>query len=214
MKKFPFFCFFIVLISFTFSFYFYPILPEKITIHWNFEGKADGYMSKNTGLFLFPIIMTFLTFLFFIIPEIDPLKENIKEFRKYYDNFILLFFLFLFLIHLQIILWNYGIKISPNLILPSGFGFLFFYTGILLEKTKRNWFIGIRTPWTLSKDKVWEKTHKIGSKLFKILGFIAFLSIFFSKYSLIIILSSSIFSIIFLFFYSYFLYKEERNEVN
>ncbi|MCS7181057.1 MAG: DUF1648 domain-containing protein, partial [bacterium] len=188
MRKIIFVYFIIILVSLGFSFYFYPILPEKIITHWNFEGKADGYMSKNTGLFLMPGIIAFLTVLFFIIPEIDPLKENIKKFRKYYDNFILLFILFLFLIHLQIILWNLGIKISPNLILSFGFSFLFFYTGILLEKSKRNWFIGIRTPWTLSSDNIWERINRIGSKLFKISGFIALTGIFIRNYFLIFIL--------------------------
>jgi len=58
-------------------------------------------------------------------------------------------------------------------------GILFYYCGILIENAKRNWFIGIRTPWTLSNEKVWERTHKIGGKLFKIAGLIAFLWYFF-----------------------------------
>jgi uncharacterized membrane protein len=58
----------------------------------------------------------------------------------------------MFSIHLQVILWNAGTEISPNITLPIGIGLLFFYIGILCENAKRNWFIGIRTPWTLSSE--------------------------------------------------------------
>ncbi|MGQ9811085.1 MAG: SdpI family protein [bacterium] len=79
-------------------------------------------------------------------------------------------FIFMLSIHFQVILWNVGNKISPNLTLQLGIGLLCFYIGILLKNAKRNWFIGIRTPWTVSSEKVWDETHKIAGKLFKIAG--------------------------------------------
>lgn len=93
-----------------------------------------------------PFILIGPTLLFVAIPRIDPLKLNIEKFRKYYDGFIVLFFVFMLSIHFQIILWNIGIEISPNVILPIGLGLLFFYVGVLCENAKRNWFIGIQNP--------------------------------------------------------------------
>ncbi len=87
-------------------------------------------------------------------------------------------FLSLCFIHFQVILWNLGIKISPSATLPIGIGILLLYIGILCENAKRNWFIDIRTPWTLSSERVWDKTHKIGGRLFKIAGVIAFVGVF------------------------------------
>jgi len=81
-----------------------------------------------------------------------------------------------------------GAGISPNAILPIGFGLLFFYTGILCGNAKRNWFIGIRTPWTLSSEIVWERTHRIGGKLFKAAGVTAFFGVFFQDHALFFIL--------------------------
>jgi len=199
----------IILLSFIISIYFYPQMPERIASHWNAQGQVDGYLSKFWGLFLMPFVLVGLALLFTAIPRIDPLKTNIEKFRKYYDGFIILFFIFMLSIHFQIILWNLGIEISPNIIVPIGIGFLFFYTGVLCDNAKRNWFIGIRTPWTLSSERVWDKTHKIGGKLFKIAGVIAFIGIFFERYAIFFILVPVFLLAIYTFIYSYFEYQKE-----
>jgi len=199
----------IILLSFIVGIYFYPQMPEKMASHWNAQGQVDGYMSKFWGLFLIPFILVGLTLFFTTIPKIDPLKANIEKFRRHYDGFIILFFIFMLSIHFQVILWNLGIKISSNVIVPIGIGILFFYVGILCENAKRNWFIGIRTPWTLSNKRVWEKTHKIGGKLFKIAGAIAFVGVFFQNYVLFFILVPVISVAAYTIIYSYIEYQKE-----
>lgn len=198
----------IILLSFIVGFYFYPQMPEKVASHWNAQGQVDGYMSKFWGLFLMPFILIGLGLLFIAIPRIDPLKANIEKFRKYYDGFIILFFIFMLSPYFWTILWNIGIKISPNVTLPIGLGLLFFYCGILCENAKRNWFIGIRTPWTLSSERVWDKTHKIGGKLFKIAGVVAFVGIFFQSYALFFLLVPVILVAAYTIIYSYFEYRK------
>lgn len=209
MKKTEIIIFAIALFSFIVGIYFYPQMPEEIASHWNAQGQADGYMSKFWGLFLMPIIIFGLDLLFVAILKTDPLKENIEKSRKYYDGFIILFSVFMLFIYLWTIMWNTGIKINPNAIFPIGFGILFYYLGILCENVKRNWFIGIKTPWTLSSDKVWEKTHKVGGKLFKIAGIIAFAGALFQNYAFLFILVPAIFVAVYTIFYSYFEYKKE-----
>lgn len=198
-----------ILFSFVIGIYFYPQMPEKMASHWNARGQVDGYMSKFWGLFLMPFVLIGLALLFTTIPRIDPLKANIKKFRKYYDEFIILFFIFMLSIHFQAILWNIGIKISPNVTAPIGFGILFFFIGILCENAKRNWFIGIKNPWTLSSERVWEKTHKIGGKLFKIAGVIAFVGVFFQSYALFFIFVPVISVAAYTIIYSYVEYQTE-----
>lgn len=199
----------IILLSFAVALYFYPQMPEEMASHWNAQGQVDDYTSKFWGLFLMPFILVGLGLLFILIPIIDPLKANIEKFRKYYDRFFILFFIFLLSVHFQVILWNLGIKISPNVTFPIGFGLLFFYLGILCENAKRNWFIGIRTPWTLSSERVWEKTHKIGGKLFKIAGVIILIGAFFQNYALFFILAPVILVAVYTIVYSYFEYQKE-----
>ncbi|MEM1674114.1 MAG: SdpI family protein [Candidatus Bathyarchaeia archaeon] len=187
----------------------YPLMPEKVASHWNVRGEVDGYLPKLWGLFLLPIIFTGVALLLIAVPRIDPLKENIMAFRKYYDGFIILFSLFLFSIHLQVILWNIGVRVSPATTVPIGVGLLFFYIGILCENSRRNWFIGIRTPWTLSSDRVWEKTHRLGGKLFKAAGVIAMLGALIQEHAFILILAPIIFAAAYTIVYSYVEYQKE-----
>lgn len=199
----------IIFSSFIIGFYFYPQMPEKMASHWDMQGQVDGYMSKFWGLFLMPLISIGLFLLFVLIPKIDPLKANIEKFRKYFDIFVVLIILFLFYIYLLTISWNLGFRFSMNQLLPPAMGILFYYLGILVEKAKRNWFIGIKTPWTLSSDRVWDKTHKIGGKLFKVAGAIAFLGIFFQDYAISFVIFPVILVAGYTIVYSYFEYQKE-----
>ncbi len=187
-------------------------MPEKIASHWNAQGQVNGYMSKFWGLFLMPFISAGLLLLFILIPRIDPLKQNIVKFRKYFNRFIVLIFLFLFYLYILTILWNLNIRFNMIQVLVPAFALLFFYSGILIENAKRNWFIGIRTPWTLSNEKVWDKTHRIGGKLFKICAIISLLGILFQKYAIWLLLLPVIFVTIYLFTYSYLEYHKTVNK--
>jgi len=198
-----------VLLFFVIGVWLYPQMPEQMAFHWNIRGEVDGYISKFAGVFLIPSIFTGLALLFAAVPRIDPLKANIEKFRKYYDGFVIIFSILLLSLYLQVALWNIGIRINPMILLSVGLGPLFFYIGVLCENSKRNWFIGIRTPWTLSSDNVWEKTHKVGGKLFKIAGIITFLGAFFPDYAFPSILIPVILIAAYTVTYSYFEYQKE-----
>ncbi|HII79612.1 MAG TPA: SdpI family protein [Methanosarcina sp.] len=202
----------LVLLSFILSIYFYPQVPEQMATHWNSQGEVNGYMSKLWGLFFMPLVITGIVIMFLTIPKIDPKKENIEKFRKYYDGFIVILVLFMVAVHLQILLWNAGIKISPNSVLPLGIGLLFYYIGILTENAERNWFIGIRTPWTLSSERVWKRTNRLGGKLIKIAGISAMLGAFFPEYAIYFILVPIIIVVGITVVYSYIEYQKEIKE--
>ncbi len=146
----------------------YPALPNQIASHWNAAGEANGFQSKFWGVFLVPAMMIVFFFLRLITLRIDPLKQNIESFKKYYDGFwigINVFFLYIYGLTLA---WNLGYRFNfTGMIIPA-MSVLFYGIGIMMEQSKRNWFMGIRTPWTLSSDIVWSKTHKLGGVLFKI----------------------------------------------
>ena len=210
MRKTELFILIAVIFSFIIGIYLYPNMPEQMASHWNAQGKVDDYMPRFWGVFLMPFMFVGLALLFIAIPRIDPLKKNIEKFRKHYDGFIIIFFIFMLLVYVQTILWNLGIEISPNHAFPILMGLLFFYIGILLENTKRNWFIGIKTPWTLSSEKVWNKTHKLGSKMFKIIGIIVLVGFLFQKYVTYFILVPILFVALYLVVYSYVEYQKEK----
>jgi uncharacterized membrane protein len=199
----------IILLSFAIGIYYYLQMPDKIASHWNAQGQVNGYMSKFWGLFLMPIISVGLLLLYILIPKIDPLKSNIQQFRKYYDGFMVLIIVFLFYLYLLTIFWNSGFRFNIITFLSPAFAILFYYAGILIENAKRNWFIGIRTPWTLSSDRVWDKTHKIGGKLFKIAGILALGAMFFETAAIFFIIVPVIVVSIYTVVYSYFEYQKE-----
>ena len=199
----------IALLSFVIGIYYYSQMPEQMASHWNAKGQVDDYLSRFWGLFLIPIALVPLALFFIVIPRIDPLRENIEKFRRYYDGFVILFMVFMVLVYFQTILWNIGIKLSPNLFLPIAAGIMFIGTGILVENTKQNWFIGIRTPWTMSSESVWDKTHRMAGKLFKTAGVISIVGILFQSQAVYFVVIPALLVAAYTVVYSYFEYKKE-----
>ena len=186
-------------------------LPDLMASHWNINDQVDGYMPKSLGVFLLPLITLGMLLLFLLIPAIDPLKANIAQFRATYNLFIMLMVAFLVYLYGLSLAWNLGytnFKMSGALL--PGLGLLFIFIGFLMRQAKRNYFIGIRTPWTLASDTVWEETHRVGSILFIISGVVAFVGGFFGGFAaLCFMLVPTMGSTIFLLIYSYVLYQRE-----
>ena len=187
----------------------YDELPDPVASHWGKDGEVDGYMDKFWGTFLIPIISIFLLVIFLVVPKIDPHKENIEEFRNIFNLFIFLFIFFLGYVWALTMLWHFREFNMNSAIIPA-IGLLYILIGYMLDSAKKNWFIGIRTPWTLSSDTVWEKTHAIGGKLFIASGVLAFGGILFEKYAVWFMLLPILGATAFLFIYSYLLYQEEN----
>ncbi|MFH0861774.1 MAG: DUF1648 domain-containing protein [Candidatus Altiarchaeota archaeon] len=190
----------------------YPQMPDSVASHWGAGGAVDGYMPKAWGVFMLPAITAVLLVLFAVIPVIDPLRDNIEAFRGYFDNFILLFASFMTAIYLQTLIWNLGYRINPMIVISAGLFALLYYTGIMLEHAKRNWSIGIRTPWTLSSDAVWVKTHKAGGRLFKVCGILALAGVFAPQFALILILAPVLLTAAYATVYSYIEFGKERKK--
>jgi len=202
-----------IILSFLLSIYFYPKLPESIASHWNMFGEADGYTSRIWGVLLMPIILVIALVLFILIPKIDPLRANIEKFRKYYDEFMVVVVLFFLYTHLLMLLWNIGIQFNMVQLLAPAFAVLLYYSAVATENAKRNWFIGIQTPWTLSSEKVWNKTHKLGGKLLKLAALISLLGVFIPSYAALLILIPIIIITVYVIFYSYVEYQKEAKRI-
>lgn len=185
--------------------------PDPMASHWNVNDQVDGYIPKFWGVFMMPLVNLGLFLLFLVIPLIDPLKANIAKFRGVFNVFIAFIIGYMTYVHALTLLWNLGYTDFGigNAMLPA-IGLLFIVIGFLIRRSKRNWFIGIRTPWTLSSDSVWDETHRIGGILFTISGVIAIVGGLFGGMVAFWSLLIPIFgSTIFLFVYSYVLYQRE-----
>jgi uncharacterized membrane protein len=186
-------------------------LPDQMASHWNANDQVDGTMSKFWGVFMMPLVTLGMMVLFLVVPNIDPLKANIAQFRETFNVFIVLIIAFMLYIHGLTLAWSLGFtnfKMSAAM-LPF-MGVLFIAIGFLLRKAKRNFFIGIRTPWTLSSDTVWNKTHQLGATLFMASGALAIIGGFFGGmiafwFLFVPLMGSTLFLVI----YSYVLYRRE-----
>lgn len=193
------------------SFQYYDAMPDYMASHWNAAGEVDGYMEKGVSLYLVPGIMLFVVLFFYIIPYIDPLRENIMKFEQYYEGFIFMIVLFLCYVHLLSLAWNLGYEFDMGRMMVPGLGVLFIYIGMMCGRCKQNWFIGIRTPWTLSSEQVWEKTHVLAEKVFIFLGALWIVLGILMPSLAPYLIGLVVLGALYLFVYSYLEYKKEKD---
>lgn len=199
----------LIVIIFSVAIYLYPYMPAKMPIHWNIRGEVDQLGSRFVGLFLIPLLTLGIYILISIIPKIAVYKKHIELFDKHLYGIKIAIVLFLSAIYIVTLLPTFGYKINVAYFILPIISALIFYVGYIIKFVKRNFFIGIRTPWTLSSGKVWDKTHKVGSVTFRINALIFLLAIFLPEYALWIILIPLIANILFLVVYSYWLYQKK-----
>jgi len=190
----------------------YPLLPEQVASHWGANDQVDGYMSRFWGVALMPLITLAMALLFLAIPAMDPLKENIAKFREAFNTFIVLIVAFMLYVHILTLIYNLGYTFRMSLALIPGLGLIFVFAGVMMAKAKRNYFIGIRTPWTLANDYVWDETHKLGSKLFIAAGILSVLTMFLGENGfwlmMVLILGAAFVPVV----YSYILFRRLANK--
>jgi uncharacterized membrane protein len=199
----------LIVISFIIGAYFYPQMPDRMMSHWDAAGQVNGDMGKFWALFLMPVITVLMYLMFLVIPKIDPLKKNIDKFRAYFDLFILMLVVFFFYVYMLTIAANLGYAFNMTSAMIPGVGVLFIFIGGMLQHAEKNWFIGIRTPWTLSSDKVWKKTHMLAGKLFQYGGALIILSILLDRLAFWVMIVVAVWAGLYPVVYSYFEYKKE-----
>lgn len=157
------------------SWYLYPQLHAVMAMHWNFRGDVNGTMPKIVGAYLMPGIALCLLALLSWLPLTDPFRENVRAFRHVYGALVSVIVAALTVIHVGALLINIGVPLSPEALVLVTIGLMFAGIGFILPYVKRNWFIGIRTPWTLSSDDIWNRTHRVSGVVFQFLGVFAIL---------------------------------------
>lgn len=188
--------------------YLYPRMEERVAIHWGLNGEADGYGSKFLGLFLVPIISAVILPLFLALPRIDPSK-GIHRFRAGYDWFVLGFVVFMAYVQGIALAWNLGLRLNMMRMLAPALGAMFYGIGTLMGRSRLNWFVGIRTPWTLSDERVWDATHDLGGRLFKACGILAVIGVLAEGWlALAIIMVPVLFAGVYLIYFSYSKYMK------
>jgi uncharacterized membrane protein len=152
----------------------YPYLPLQMPTHWNIHGQVDGYGAKSWAAFLGPGFMVFMLVLFRVLPWLSPKRFEVDTFVSTYLYMMVVLLAFFAYIH-GLSLWA-GLR-GPWDISRAIFGgvcLLFALLGNVLGKVRRNFWIGVRTPWTLADERVWYATHRFAAKTFVAGGLAAF----------------------------------------
>ncbi|HEV8381307.1 MAG TPA: SdpI family protein [Gemmatimonadales bacterium] len=150
----------------------YPQLPPTVATHWNLRGTPDGFSSRGVAVAIIPGVILLMMGLFNVLPKVDPKRENYARFIGTYWLIANAVILFLLVAHGMIIATGLGYAVKVDRLMPIGVGLLFIILGNYLTRVEPNWFVGIRTPWTLSSDTVWRKTHRTGGGLMVLGGLV------------------------------------------
>ncbi|MDC7723277.1 SdpI family protein [Priestia megaterium] len=189
-----------------------PHLPATMPIHWGANGEADGFATKINAMILTVGIMVLIYFIIAFVPRIDPRKENYKYFSKTYNIVLNAVLLLFFFVNMSTILQGLGYNVPMSYIAPIMAGLVFIIIGNYLQRVRSNYFMGIRTPWTLSNEIVWKKTHRLSGKLFFIGGLLILISAFLPDgYKSVIMWGSIVLCVAVPYLYSYLAYKKEMN---
>ena len=170
----------------------------RLPVHWGVDGQPDSYGSKLEALFLVPLITALLVPIFYYLPNIDPrrlnLAQSIKAFRITWGGLLLVMAV-----------------VDIGLIVPIMVGVMFVAIGNYMGKIRSNYMFGIRTPWTLTSELSWNKTHRLGGKIFMLIGVFLMVTGFLTPQAwwFYVLIGSILLMVVFLFAYSYLVWKQD-----
>jgi len=193
---------------------------EQYPVHWNAQGEPDGFGSRKVvgiNLVMFPMMSVLMTALFYLMPKIEPLRQNLEDSRRAYHTVWMLTLGFLIIVG-AFIAWAYmspdeaKMRTSPRVVV-IGISLLFIGVGNVMGKVRQNFMFGIRTPWTLSSELSWEKTHRLGARGFVAAGFASGLTaIILPRQAFLIMMLSVLAVVLFSLVYSYRVWKSDPNK--
>jgi uncharacterized membrane protein len=183
----------------------YPQMPEVVPTHWNIHGVADGHMAKPLGPFVLPLTMVGVLAIFALVRAISPREAPVERFARAYSILASAVLGFLLVLTFVAALIATGTPVNMTKVVMVAVGVLFVVIGNFMGKVTRNYFVGIRTPWTLSNDEVWYRTHRLGGKVFVVSGLAVILAVMLGQMALAlpVLLAAAAIPVV----YSYLVYR-------
>ncbi len=149
-----------------------PHLPTRVPTHWNAAGQANGWSSPLVAVLTPPVIALGIWLLLLFLPTIDPRQRNYAAFASLYRGIRLGLVLLMALVEALTLTGPLGHPVHVALVLPLAVAALIVFLGNSLGRVRSNYFVGIRTPWTLSDPEVWRRTHRFAAPLFVLGGLV------------------------------------------
>lgn len=153
-------------------------LPDRIPTHWNLRGEVDGWSGRFTGAFMAPMIGLAVWLLLPALRRLDPRKANYERFRDTFFVIVNCVVLFIAAVHALMLGAALGLPIDMTRAVFGLIGLAFIVLGNFLPRIRSNWWMGVRTPWTLENERVWRETHRLAGWTFVGGGAMALLSMF------------------------------------
>jgi len=155
---------------FVFAFWIYPRLPAMVPGHWNLQGEIDRYYPKTFGAFFAPLLTVGLYLLMLFLPLIDPRRDNYERFAGAYTFMRWGLVIFLAIIYGISIMAALGYGLDVALLIKGLVAILFIVIGNFMGQFRHNYFVGIKTPWTLANEEVWRRTHRLSGRIWVVCG--------------------------------------------
>ena len=199
----------LVLAAWLITAYFWPRLPDPMPIHWGVSGRPDDWAPLPWGALVGPLTATGIYVLFLVIPRLDPRRAHVESFARVYD--ILKTAIVAFMVLITYLSLSAAVSQSALLdtrVISAAAGLLFVVLGNYMPKLRSNFFVGVRTPWTLSNEEVWERTHRLSGKIMVLLGLAMMISGWLAPaWQVAVVIGGSLAFAAFAMGYSYWLYR-------
>jgi uncharacterized membrane protein len=191
----------------------YPYLPDQVPGHWNIHGEVDAYYPRWFGAFFAPLLAICLYLLMLFMPIIDPRRENYARFAQTYTFLRWVIVLFTGILWVITILVALGYLINVSLVVKATVAVLLIVIGNFMGQFRHNYFVGIKTPWTLASEEVWNRTHRISARLWVLGGMVCLIMSFFQgTFSAVIYLISILIMVILPIVYSFLLFAKHNKK--
>jgi uncharacterized membrane protein len=186
-------------------------LTATVPIHWDAEGNPNGYGPALLGFLLVPAITIGIAVMFSIIPMVEPRRENLQRSASAYRTVAVATTVLMFGIHIVVVLAGTGRDAPVALIVGGGVGLLFAAMGNVLTTVRSNYMFGVRTPWTLSSELSWDKTHRLVGRLFVVAGIGVFAASLLGQLLLVfwLLMGSVVVVLVVGFAYSYLVWRDD-----
>ena len=192
------------------SIYVYPHLPDRVPTHYDIRGVPNDYGPKWIATALFPAMLLVLWGIMRGLPKIDPRRANYARMESTYDLVVNLVLTMITALHLIFLRGAMAGGAPLIRLIPAVIGVSFIVMGNVMPRARPNWWFGIRTPWTLSNDRVWERTHRVGGYVMAATGVLAIMAAFFSNpFAILALAVIGIAMSVWLMAYSYYAWKQE-----
>ena len=188
----------------------YSRLPDTVPTHWNMHGEVDDTMAKFPGVFLPSLMAIVLWFLLPLLRKIDPRRASYEKFDATFFLIVNLVCVMMAVVEGLILAIGLGMKVDMVRTSMLSVGIMFIVLGNYMPRIRSNWWMGIRTPWTLDNEEVWRRTHRFAGRAFVVGGLITCVSTMLpSEASSVIAVAAMVVASLLPVVYSYLIWRNE-----